>query len=196
VLPFSRRHAAFAKSNPHDPPAAAGPLVLPGLAQQKNSSRCDPVLIKAIVRGRAYPARPQGFLPQGAPTSPMLANLAVRQLDDRLQALADAKKWVYTRYADDLAFSTTRPTTRRQAAAIAREVKREIQDFGLICNESKTTIIPPGARKIMLGVLIDRLRPKLYASVQKQHRDPPLCALESQDRSRRPPAQSRVFIRN
>ena len=54
VLPFSRRHAAFAKSNPHDPPAAAGPLVLPGLAQQKNSSRCDPVLIKAIVRGRAW----------------------------------------------------------------------------------------------------------------------------------------------
>jgi site-specific DNA recombinase len=29
-------------------------LVLPGLAQQKHSSRCDPVLIKAIVRGRAW----------------------------------------------------------------------------------------------------------------------------------------------
>ena len=29
-------------------------LVLPGLAQQKHSSRCDPVLIKVIVRGRAW----------------------------------------------------------------------------------------------------------------------------------------------
>ena len=115
----------------------------------------------ALAPGPPYPARPQGFLPQGAPSSPMLANLAVRRLDDRLQALADGRRWVYTRYADDLAFSTNRPSTRQQAAAIAREVKREIQDFGLICNESKTTIIPPGARKIMLGVLIDRFRPKL-----------------------------------
>jgi hypothetical protein len=29
-------------------------LVLPGLAQQKHSSRCDPVLIKAVARGRAW----------------------------------------------------------------------------------------------------------------------------------------------
>ena len=29
-------------------------LVLPGLAQQKHSSRCDPALIKAIARGRAW----------------------------------------------------------------------------------------------------------------------------------------------
>jgi RNA-directed DNA polymerase len=91
----------------------------------------------------------------------MLANLAVRRLDDRLQALADAKRWVYTRYADDLAFSTNRLSTRTQAAAIAREAKHEVRAFGLICNESKTAVIPPGARKIMLGVLIDRFRPKL-----------------------------------
>jgi RNA-directed DNA polymerase len=114
----------------------------------------------ALAPGLPYPAQPQGFLPQGAPSSPMLANLAVRRLDDRLQALADAKRWVYTRYADDLAFSTNRLSTRPQAAAIAREAK-EVRAFGLICNESKTAVIPPGARKIMLGVLIDRFRPKL-----------------------------------
>jgi RNA-directed DNA polymerase len=115
----------------------------------------------ALAPGLPYPAQPQGFLPQGAPSSPMLANLAVRRLDDRLQALADAKRWVYTRYADDLAFSTNRLSTRTQAAAIAREAKHEVRAFGLICNESKTAVIPPGARKIMLGVLIDRFRPKL-----------------------------------
>ena len=115
----------------------------------------------AFASGLPYPARPQGFLPQGAPSSPMLSNLAVRRLDDRLRALADGKRWVYTRYADDLAFSTNTPSTRQQAVAIAREAKHEIRDFGLICNESKTAIIPPGARKIMLGVLIDRFQPKL-----------------------------------
>jgi RNA-directed DNA polymerase len=115
----------------------------------------------ALASSPPYPARRQGFLPQGAPSSPMLANLAVRRLDDRLQVLADGKRWVYTRYADDLAFSTNRLSTRQQAAAIAREAKREIRDFGVICNESKTAIIPPGAHKIMLGVLIDHFRPKL-----------------------------------
>jgi RNA-directed DNA polymerase len=111
-----------------------------------------------------HPRQPDGFLPQGAPSSPMLANLAVRKLDIGLQALAGDSDWTYTRYADDLAFSCHGSCDRRQAAIFVRAVKLELRRFGLNCNHSKTTITPPGARKILLGLLVDREVPKLTRS--------------------------------
>lgn len=111
----------------------------------------------------ALPYREQapGHLPQGAPSSPMLANLAVRKLDEKLDALARERGWIYTRYADDLAFSTAKKSTREAAIALARLAEGELLALGLVANRQKTTIVPPGARKILLGVLVDRSVPHL-----------------------------------
>ncbi|WP_353532878.1 reverse transcriptase family protein [Cognatishimia sp. WU-CL00825] len=108
-----------------------------------------------------HPIATEGFLPQGAPTSPMLANLAVYSLDEKLKRIADDFGWKYSRYADDLAFSTDQSASRTDALRLRGMVEGALKNIGLSENSSKTRISPPGARKVLLGVLIDRDRPRL-----------------------------------
>jgi RNA-directed DNA polymerase len=50
-----------------------------------------------------------GILPQGAPSSPIISNIICRGLDEQLQQLARRHGCRYTRYADDITISTSRP---------------------------------------------------------------------------------------
>jgi RNA-directed DNA polymerase len=93
-------------------------------------------------------------LPQGAPTSPYLANLCAYRLDCRLAALASSVGAAYTRYADDLAFSGNR--------AFARGVKRfylhvcaTVMEEGFAVHFRKTKIMRQGVRQRLAGVVIN-----------------------------------------
>ncbi|MBG52178.1 MAG: RNA-directed DNA polymerase [Rhodobiaceae bacterium] len=103
-----------------------------------------------------------GSLPQGAPTSPMLANLAVRPLDEAIAEIAKQFSVRYTRYADDLVFSSTNKSFgRTRATQLVGCIYGVLGAHGLTPNTAKTVITPPGARKLVLGLLVDGTRPKL-----------------------------------
>ena len=124
-----------------------------------------------VLTGYASPR--VGNLPQGAPTSPMLSNLAMWRLDEGIAALAAESGLVYTRYADDLIFSTAADDyTRAKAEELIRKVYEQMLPFGLRPRTTKTVIAPPGARKIVLGLLVDRDRPRLrreFRATLEQH---------------------------
>jgi RNA-directed DNA polymerase len=102
-----------------------------------------------------YSADAIGFVPQGAPTSGAIANLAVRPLDEALAALASAHRLVYTRYADDIVFSSAGAFDRRAAASLMHKARHEIAACGFAAHDKKTRLTPPGARRIVLGLLVD-----------------------------------------
>ncbi|MFT5104363.1 MAG: RNA-directed DNA polymerase [Candidatus Latescibacterota bacterium] len=109
-----------------------------------------------------YSNRRMGHFPQGAPTSPMLSNLAMKEFDRKVADLAKNNGLVYSRYADDLCLSTINDNfSRKKAKNVIVSIYKQMGEIGLSPNITKTQIIPPGARKIVLGLLVDGDVPKL-----------------------------------
>jgi RNA-directed DNA polymerase len=93
-------------------------------------------------------------LPQGAPTSPALANLCAHSLDRRLAGLAEGMGLRYSRYADDLAMSGS---LRRPAVTRLVELIREIAvEEGFKVNEAKTLVMAKGHRQRLAGVVVNK----------------------------------------
>jgi len=103
-----------------------------------------------------------GHLPQGAPTSPVLSNLAVIDFDKEIQSIADDKGLIYTRYADDLCLSTIDSNfNRAHAGEVISKIYSAMPKFGFSPNRLKTRISPPGSRKVVLGLIVNGEKPKL-----------------------------------
>jgi RNA-directed DNA polymerase len=93
-------------------------------------------------------------LPQGAPTSPALANLSAFGLDRRLSALAAATGAVYSRYADDLTFSGGKRLLAR-APAFRGLVGRIVEEEGFRLNERKSRLTTRAGRQLVTGVVVN-----------------------------------------
>lgn len=100
-------------------------------------------------------------LPQGAPTSPALSNLIARRLDARCQGMANKIGFTYTRYADDLSFSTTEPEALARIGYLLARIRHIAQDEGFAVNEKKTRVLRPSSSQRVTGIVVNGDQPRI-----------------------------------
>ena len=93
-------------------------------------------------------------LPQGAPTSPALANLAAYRLDCRIAGLADRFDAVYSRYADDITLSGGR-RLHASGATVRRAVEAIAFDEGFHLNTRKSQLMTSAGRQRVCGIVVN-----------------------------------------
>jgi RNA-directed DNA polymerase len=93
----------------------------------------------------------EAVLPQGAPTSPQLANCIASSLDNRLYNLSMSLNCRYSRYADDLAFSVGVGSGRLPSVKLVRSI---IEDEGFFVNELKTSFLKKGMKQYITGLTV------------------------------------------
>jgi RNA-directed DNA polymerase len=92
-----------------------------------------------------------GALPQGAPSSPRLANLVCFRMDRRLAQFAERRGIVYTRYADDLSFSSSCVRVLARARPFISHI---VHDAGFRLNRRKSRLVGPRSRKTITGLVL------------------------------------------
>jgi retron-type reverse transcriptase len=140
----------------------------------------------AMAEARALYAQPH--LPQGAPTSPALANICSWRVDCRLSGLANAVGATYTRYADDLAFSGDEEFERRMER-FALRVAVILHDEGFQVHHRKTRIMRQGVRQYLAGIVTNERLNVMRGDFDKLKAILTNCVrhgAESQNRERHP----------
>lgn len=109
-------------------------------------------------------------LPQGAPTSPTLTNIICERLDRRLTGLAARFSLRYSRYADDITFSSGKDVfVYGKNSVFLKELQQIIHDQNFRINESKTRLQKPGYRQEVTGLTVNE-KPNVAKRYVKQLR--------------------------
>lgn len=95
----------------------------------------------------------QDVLAQGFATSPTLSNFVCREMDEQLAALAKQQAVTYTRYADDLTFSSDADVLRPTGDFVQR-VEDIVRSHGFELNGSKTHLQRRGRRQAVTGLMV------------------------------------------
>ena len=103
----------------------------------------------------------QGRLPQGAPSSPDIANIICRKLDARIEAFCARRNWSYTRYADDITISGKGDI----GPQIVNLLSQIVQEEGFTLNPRKTHVVRQKGRQLVTGLVVNK-----QVSIPRYHR--------------------------
>lgn len=92
----------------------------------------------------------QGRLPQGAPSSPVLSNLVCIELDQQLMKFAKKKGWTYTRFSDDLTFSSKREFSQKNVESLYKRIRAA----GFVPQVDKVKQYMEGDTPMVTGLLL------------------------------------------
>lgn len=97
-----------------------------------------------------------GHLPQGSPASPVITNLICQALDYHLMQIAKKYRLNYTRYADDLTFSTNNRAFLDTYEKFLKSLSRQISRAGFSINHEKTRLQYRDARQEVTGLVVNK----------------------------------------
>ena len=97
-----------------------------------------------------------GTLPQGAPTSPIITNLICNILDMRIIKIAKKYGLNYSRYADDMTFSTNRKDFITNYMSFHQGLEKEIFNFGFEINPNKIRLLFSSTRQEVTGLTVNK----------------------------------------
>lgn len=97
-----------------------------------------------------------GKLPQGAPTSPVITNLMCQILDAKIINLSKKYKLNYTRYADDLTFSTNDKHFLEKQNEFIEKLEKIINHEGFEINKEKTRLQYNDSRQVVTGLVVNK----------------------------------------
>lgn len=96
----------------------------------------------------------KNVLPQGAPTSPLLTNAICDKMDRKLAALAKKYGLHYSRYADDITFSSMH-NVYQEESEFRKEMKNIIEGQEFCLNDKKTRLLKTGQRQEVTGLTVN-----------------------------------------
>ena len=116
----------------------------------------EPDTVRVALDGAEYDvAQGPRRLPQGAPTSPAITNVLCRRLDRRLFHAAKKLGFAYSRYADDLTFSSTSSEHPAAAGQLLKQVRFIVAAEGFAPHPDKTRVLRKGRQQEVTGVVVN-----------------------------------------
>lgn len=109
----------------------------------------------------------KGFLPQGSPASPKLANLVCSKMDARIKGYAGKKGITYTRYADDITLSCQSINKIEKAKSFIQTI---IKDEDFTINKKKTRLLGLRKKKYVTGLVVSSKKASVGREIYREIR--------------------------